>query len=79
MSTKATRTLVVLLLGVVALPSTQAQPSASDPADTSRVFPHEAQILGVTPGRVARLPIPAAVLAESAADLADVRIHDASG
>ena len=79
MNSKITRVALALLVGSLALPSTQAQPTPPNSGDASRVFPLEAEILDATPGRLVRLPIPAEVLQRSAPDLADVRIHGAQG
>jgi len=68
-------TLAALLALSASLPTHAQAPTP----DASRVFPFEAPILGGVTQRVAYLPIPTEVLEEAAPNLADVRVHSASG
>ena len=67
---------LVALLGLVALPA-RAEERAE--ADLRRLFPQQAAVFVVPPGGLARLKVPAEVLAAVGPDLSDLRLFDRRG
>jgi hypothetical protein len=67
------RPAVALLVALI------ARPAAGADADLRQLFPSAADVAVAAPGGLVRLPLPAAVLAASRPDLADVRVFDAQG